>query len=194
MTTPTYGLTWTPNATLPETRAKAKLFARVDSSFTTDDALFDALVDAARLEFESATGRFLLDTVCVQRFDTFPPGGMTLARGPLVATSDVASVTYIDGAGASQTVTSTDYDVINDRNPPRVVLAHGQTWPTPREQTFAVTVTFTAGYGAAATDVPEIIKTALKMQVAHYYNHRDIEGRKPLVDAVKRIADRYTIW
>ena len=35
-----------------------------------------------------------------------------------------------------------------------------------------VTVTFVAGYGSAATDVPSVLREAVKMLTAHYYEFR----------------------
>ena len=56
--------------------------------------------------------------------------------------------------------------------PPRLVPASGAL-PNPGRAAGGIEIDFTAGYGAAATSVPEPIRQALKLLVAHWYEHRD---------------------
>jgi len=51
-------------------------------------------------------------------------------------------------------------------------------------------VTFTAGYGALAADVPERIRTAIKLLAGHLYEHReatDIKEIQEVAFAVKAL-------
>ncbi len=47
-----------------------------------------------------------------------------------------------------------------------------QIWPQSQWRPEAVTIRYTAGYAPGA-DLPEPFKTAIKLLVYHYYNHRE---------------------
>jgi hypothetical protein len=60
----------------------------------------------------------------------------------------VTQVTYTDTAGATQTVSTSVYQVSVSRNVGLLMPAYGQIWPIARSQTLdAVLVDFWAGYG-----------------------------------------------
>jgi uncharacterized phiE125 gp8 family phage protein len=65
--------------------------------------------------------------------------------------------------------------------PGRVFLKYNQTWPDSLGIQNAVTLTYTAGYGATANLVPEGLKTAIKMLVSHWYEHRETAAEKQLM-------------
>ena len=82
------------------------------------------------------------------------------------------SVVYIDTDGATQTVSSSVYDVDIDQEPGRLRLAYSESWPSDRRSTpNSVIIRFVAGYGDADA-VPETIKAAIKLLVGHLYEHR----------------------
>ena len=87
----------------------------------------------------------------------------------------VSSFAYVDTSGNSTTWSSTNYSVLSDADPGRLALAYNASWPAVRTQPEAITITYTAGYGAASA-VPQTIKHAVKMLVAHWY-----ESREPVV-------------
>lgn len=151
----------------PLTTAEAKSHLRVDTS--DDDTLIDSLILGARHFIENYTGRQLIQATWVLRRDGFA-NELYLPRGPL---SSVSSIQYIDQDGATQTLAGSAYTVDAHSNPGRVVLAYGQTWPNVRDQINNVTITFVAGYGTAVTDVPEPIRQAMRLLVAHFYETRE---------------------
>lgn len=165
-----YGLTQTaPPSEEPLTLAEAKSHLRVDTA--DDDALIAALIAAARAEFEEQTFRQLVTATWQMRLDRFPPGqnALVIPRAPLQA---ISAITYTDTAGATQTLGAVNYAAEIDREPGLVRLAYGQSWPATRAQPNAVSVTFTAGYGAAAA-VDELIKEALKLAIGAMYEFRE---------------------
>ena len=173
----------------PLTTAEAKLFARVDIS--TDDTLVDIMVSAARDRLERETGRVFRNTTFVQKFSGHSPGGdIVLARGPV---SSVTSVQYVDGAGSTQPAAASVYDAILGRDPARIVLAHGQSWTTPRQQEESVIVTYVAGYGTNNTAIPKSYLMALYQQFAHDYTHRD-QPDVPRPEAIDRTVELWRIW
>jgi uncharacterized phiE125 gp8 family phage protein len=86
----------------------------------------------------------------------------------------VDTVTYQDGSGTPVVMTA-GTDFIVDLNPDhgRIFLPFGKIWPITFPQQNAVSMTFTAGYGANAAALPEGLKTAIKMLVANWYENRE---------------------
>lgn len=167
--------------------ADAKTHLRVTA--TDDDADILLLVEVARVAVENRTSRATLNQTWVMKLDKFPieSGEIRLPRPPLAS---VTSVAYVDGDGASQTLSSTKYVVSTGDVPGRIRLAHGEFWPGTRSQPEAVTVTYVAGYGAASTNVPPPIVHAAKLIVGDLYEVREgsilgtIQKDNPAVDAL----------
>lgn len=70
-------------------------------------------------------------------------------------------------------VDSSIYYVTTENEYSRILLVDGESWPTDidsREQ--AVRIDFTAGYGATSDDIPEDVKTAIKMHIANAFANR----------------------
>lgn len=166
-----YVLTSAP-ATEPVTTAEAKSHLRVD--IDDDDTLIAGMIEAARDYFEEAARRALITQTWRLNLDAWPAGNeIELPRSPL---QSVSSIVYLDEDGDSTTWSSSAYIVDADSEPGRVVLAHGQSWPSgglyPANP---IRITFVAGYGDA-DDVPEKFKHAIKLLVGHWYEHREAYG------------------
>lgn len=153
----------------PVSLAEAKLHLRVDD--TADDDLITALIVAARQRFESVTWRSLITQTLVLTLDEWPDDNcIKLPRPPLVS---VSSVQYTDEDGNTSTFSSSNYLVSTAGEPGAIVLKSNADWPTATLQTVdGVSVTYVAGYGGTE-DVPQIIKQALLMLVAHWYENRE---------------------
>ena len=161
----------TPPAVEPLTLAEAKLHVRVDSA--GEDTLIESYITAARQMAEAYTGRQLITATSTLESDDFPGafGDINLPRTPL---GSVSSVAYVDGAGSTQTLSTDIYEVLDDDVKASVVLKPGKVWPEVQsEKRNAVTITFTAGYGAAASDVPGSVRSALLLIVANLYENRE---------------------
>ena len=76
---------------------------------------------------------------------------------PLAPVTAIDSVSYFDAGNVQQTLDTGAYDLFADARGAYVTRRSGQSWPATFRRTDAVSVTFTAGYGAAA-DVPEPIR------------------------------------
>lgn len=138
-----------------------------------DDRLISALITGARRHVEARTNsaivrqkwRVYIDAFCAE-----------IPLGKLPA-QEVDSIQYIDGDGATQTVGAEVYEL--DRQTGTVLLAYGQTWPTPRYQKNAAWVDYWAGHYDPASSpvdilaqIPEDLKIAIKMLVENMYEHR----------------------
>lgn len=101
----------------------------------------------------------------VERFDCFPCYFVP-QRCPLLS---VTSLAYVDQAGNTQTLTAnTHYTVDIYSKPGRIVPAVNYSWPATYGHVNDVTLTYTAGYGAAAA-VPDEIKQAVIMKTAQFF-------------------------
>lgn len=165
-----YGLSlYSAPVTEPVSLAEAKTHLRV--TYTDDDALIAELITAARQWFEEQTYRALVTQTWDLKLDKFPRGEdpIRVPRAPLVS---VTSITYVDGAGVSQTLATNRYAVSATRQPGLIRPAYGLIWPDARSQPDAVTVRFVAGYGNAAA-VPAQIKAGIKLILGQLYEFRE---------------------
>jgi uncharacterized phiE125 gp8 family phage protein len=79
----------------------------------------------------------------------------------------------VDTDGTTQTLSTSRYQVDAKRRPGRMRPAYGYSWPATRPSTVnAVTVTFVAGYGPAAS-VPESVRQAIRLAVSTWNLNRE---------------------
>lgn len=166
----------TAPVTEPVSSTEAKLHLKIDSD-TTDDNLITALITAAREAAENYIGRALISQTWEAYFNGFPDE-ITLRPGNL---SSITSITYIDGDGVTQTLSTSVYEADTYSNPGKACLKYSKSWPTVRDIQNSVCVTYVCGYGAAA-NVPGAIKAAILLIIGHLYEHREsvVIGANPL--------------
>ncbi len=153
--------------TCPWTTSEIKLHLRVDHS--TDDDLIAQLMLAATTAAEHYQRRTYITRSRTFYLDSWP----TVIRPPYSPLVTVTSIKYYDTDGNQQTLSSANYRVDTYTEPGRITEAYGCYWPSIRDITNAIEVIYTSGYGASATDVPDDIRAAIKMIVAHLYEHRE---------------------
>lgn len=183
--------------TLDEARAQARL------TTNDEDGLLAGYILAAREYTENLLGRALLNQTFNATFDfcwpkiwdrEHPRIAVELQRAPLVS---VSSITYTDEAGQIQTLPPGQYRVLTARTVGLVEPVYGVTWPTPRWQAEAITVQFVAGYGSTG-NVPEPIRQAILMLVAHYVNNREdvVIGGVPVTvpRGFEALIAPYRVW
>lgn len=154
----------TPPATEPVSVDEAKLFLRVDT--TADDALITSLVKSARQKGEELSRRAFITQTWKLVLNCWPDDWvLKMKRSPL---QSVTSVTYIDWYQNS--AVWTDYLVDTNSVPGRIIF---RSVPgVALLNTGGIVIEFVAGYGAAATDVPERFKDAIKALVGYWYENR----------------------
>lgn len=150
---------------------EAKAQARIDVD--DEDDLIGDLIAAAVGKLDGPNG-LLGRALITQTWDLVLPTFPSAIALPLPPLQSVTSIIYLDANGDSQTLASTVYEVagIGSNAAGAIYLADGQSWPSTYSHPEAVTVRFVAGYGDAE-DVPEEIKTAIRMHVAHLYANRE---------------------
>ncbi|MBN9567431.1 MAG: hypothetical protein J0H79_07480 [Alphaproteobacteria bacterium] len=183
-----------PVVTFPEMQAHLR---QEDASELLSIGMY---VDAATRNLDGRDGflgRCLLTQIWKLKLDWFPPS----IAVPLPPCQSVESITYVDAAGQDQTLAAETYQVAGIGTPDgaRIVPAFGKSWPVTRRSLEAVTVTFKAGYGDHAEDVPEPIRTAIKMQAASLYENREsvLVGGDSIIDLSQPVLDLisgYRTW
>lgn len=164
-------------STEPISLETARLHLRLDTEGSPpthpDDALVTALITVAR----EAVENFTEQTVAVNDFqlklDYFADLAIDLGTYPV---NSIASITYVDTNGATQTLPSTDYVLDTFSKPSQIVLAFDKTWPPVRNQPNAVTVTFEAGYtgdtSPVSNEMPKALKQAMLLTITDLYENR----------------------
>ncbi len=115
---------------------------RLCVSDTDDDPLLTSLLVAARQTAEQYQRRAFIQQGVSMSLDCLPQ----VIQPVLPDLVSVESITYLDSAGDTQTLSSDLYDVDTLSLPGRITKAYGQTYPTTYAQESAVTVNYTAGY------------------------------------------------
>lgn len=148
-------------------------------SVPSDAVYVSQVLAAARRYFERATGLALITRALKATFDRIPGdvgnprcNVVSLARAPLIL---LTAVNYIDVNGASQSANLTDYAPGNTGSHVAfgtVRLKETASWPTLGTDPGALSFTFTAGFGTAATNVPEEARMAVLQLAAHWYQNR----------------------
>ena len=160
----------TAPAAEPITSANVKIKLGIASADTASDTQIGWMITAARRWVEARTGRALINQTWQLYFDAFP----RLIELPLGNVSSITHVKYTDTAGSVQTLSASDYQTDLVSVPARIAPSYTATsWPSTRCNTFnAVEVQFVAGYGAAASAVPEDLIEALYRIVGHWLNNQ----------------------
>jgi len=168
----------------PISLTEAKEYLRVDHD--DENSLIEAMVRAARINCERETRRAFVSQTWVLTAAEFPARGLALYNPPLIS---VDSVEYRDEDGAWQTLADTEYEADLYEEPARLMITGTQ--PGTGTHRDAWKVTYTAGYGAAAADVPEDIRAAVQLILKSLYEREEDGGT--LHDAASRILNNWKI-
>lgn len=155
--------------TQPITRAEVKTHLRIDHA--DEDGKIDALILAAVSFLDGPEGKLGRCLMPQTWRHVFPDWGDTHLRLSLPDASSVV-VTYIDPDGATQTLSSSLYEVVEDSNATVIIPTDGAVWPSLDYVANPVIVTAVHGY-ASADAVPAAIKQAMLLMIGDWYEHRN---------------------
>jgi len=159
----------------PITKGDVKLHLRLAATaaaaaaYTTEDGLLDRLIATARIQTEQEIGRRLITQTWEYYLDVWPGGDIVIPYPPLQS----ADITYRLQGDTGYDNTFTGFDTDTASEPGRLILKPGESWPTGTlYPDRPIKVTYVAGYGDTAADVPEGIRSAILLKISDLYEHR----------------------
>lgn len=155
----------------PLTLAEAKTFLRVDHD--AEDVLIGALITSARATVEALTRRVLIDQSWRIVRDAWPLSGLITA--PVNPLREVTGAHVIDAAGAEVAVPPGAFICDSARLPGLIRVDRGLV-PAPGRTLAGIAIDVVSGHGADADHVPSPLIEAVRVVLAHFYEHRDIAG------------------
>lgn len=170
-------LTVAPTTT-PITLEEAKAQCVVSTTF--DDELIERLVHVASTYLENRCNRAWITQTRQLSMRTFTDRRYVhdrvifLPRSPL-STTGAPTVAYTDSQGNSTAASSTSFIVSYDQ-PGRLHEAYNNTWPDTQNVADDVRITYMCGYGTTQSSVPQPVRHAVAMLVAHWYRNREATG------------------
>ena len=158
-------------AALPVTLISVKAHLAIENDETAFDDLLADYIRAAADYLRTETHIELIETSYTAYWDNWP--SCDTIKIPLWPVSSVTHVKYLNTSGVETTLSGLQTDLISC--PSRIRLAASSTdWPDLQDDTLnRVRVTFVAGYGADSMLVPDMVKHAIKMLVAHWFRNRE---------------------
>jgi uncharacterized phiE125 gp8 family phage protein len=155
----------------PVSLADAKTHLRVDTESDDDHIL--ALISSAREWCENYTQRTFIHTQWTMTFDTFP-WEIELPRPPVaVASGNTATtITYAMETGGTATLATSQYRVDRTAEPGVIRTVYAGTWPSHLLDRNSISVTWWGGYGEDGGKVPKVVRSAILMLVAYWYERR----------------------
>lgn len=155
----------TAPAVEPVTLADAKAQLRIGHD--SEDDLVAGLIRAAREEVEAQAGVAMISQNWRLALDRWPRfGRVALLIHPVV---EILSVTVYGADGEASLVDPSTYEVDVASRPARLYFA---TRPEPSCIMNGIEIDFSAGFGADGDAVPERLKRATLLLVAHWYEFR----------------------
>lgn len=159
----------------PITVAELKLFARIDHD--DEDDLLSGFIEAVRNATEEYLGRSLINRTILLTLDNWSCNEVDLPMPPMVS---ITSVTTINESDVETVYSSDNYFVDTNSYRGRIVIKNGVTPPinTDRQQA-GYRITYVAGYGETADNVPQLIKQGIKLWATALYENRAIATEPP---------------
>lgn len=164
-----YSLITAP-ATEPLTLAEAKLHLNIPTAETYHDTLITSLITSARMTIEQSIYRGLITQTWEKVYDADEFGSyvVNISKVPV---QSITSVKYYDSNNNLVTMDSSNYrvDLGAINAPARIQFL---SLPSVYDRIGAVQIRFVCGWTSAA-NVPEPIKSAMKLIIGHLYEHRE---------------------
>lgn len=174
-------------ASEPVSLAEAKAQLRVVHA--DDDQLIATLVTAARRVVEARTGLSLIaqDWLCLR--DGWPEdGAIDLPVAPVMAVEEIGVLGEDD---AKAVIDPAHYILDAASRPARVLLRGSRLWPRPGRAANGIAIRVQAGFGTTAAAVPQPLRQAVLLLVAHFYAQRGEEAGGGLPVSLGGLLDPY---
>lgn len=153
----------------PITLAEAKAHLRIDHAL--EDALIQSLIITSRLHIEAALGLALINQGWTLFADRWPK--TQRINLPLRPVQSIVSVHHWRTDGTSVAVPLTNFYLDGNGLPARLAWQGVSPPLDPERNVNGIEIAFVAGFGLAPIDVPQPIRHALLLLVAHWYENRE---------------------
>ncbi len=158
----------TPPSVEPLSLAEAKDFLRVEHD--DDDDVIAALIAGSRIHVEAQTRRALITQTRRIVRDAWPAAGvLSVLPAPLRA---LVAVRIYRHDNTTQDVGIEGFGVDAVSAPGIILVPDGV--PAPQRATSGIELDIEAGYGDEAGDVPEPLRQAIRLLLAHWYENRSV--------------------
>ena len=199
----------TPPTQEPVSLQEVKEYLRVEDN--TDERILRPFIQTARNIAEEHLSRSLMQqtlTLFVDAYDeladplwegfrtgpylNYYKNHIVLPRSPV---QSVTAVSTFNDEDTETTFAASRYFVDNVREPSRIVLRQGETFPTALRVANAIKVVYVTGY-ANAYAVPEPIRMGMMQHIAYLYEHRGdmYEAAAPMPPIVKKLYAPYVVY
>ena len=170
----------TPPAVEPVTLDEFKLHLRLDTS--DQDSMLALLITAARQMLEITLWRQFVHATWAYHLSAWPYC-ITLPRPPLASLTPTVEdpdlgIVYLDTEGVWQPLDASAYQVDLAAQPGRIVPVGA--WPPLGTGINPVLITYQAGYGATAAEVPAPLRQATLLFAADLYEHTEAQAEQRL--------------
>lgn len=167
-------------AVRPLTLAEAKNALNIHETDGERDVYVEHLIDTAVsfVDGKNALGRAMI-TQTWQQWVGMSPGEVPVLMTPF---QSLTGVHYYDDAGVLQQATLSNFEAVGTPDETVVRPKDGFAWPTTQRRPDAIRLTYTAGYGDAASDVPPEVRQAMLMMIAHWHLQRETASEVDLTE------------
>lgn len=142
----------------PVTLVDAARQVRVD--FSDDDNYLTDLIATARNHVEKYCGVYLATQTVAIKAESW----CDFCHLPVRPAQSIASISYVDVSGATQTLATTVYELRGDA----IVLKYGQVWP-PIQYGSLITLSAVVGFAT----IEPAVKHAILLRIADLYETRE---------------------
>lgn len=184
----------TPPVESPVTLSEAKRQLEIAETIAYHDSQLQRLIKAAAQQAVVRSGRQLLIASYRLTLDCFPSSSGNISL-PFPPCASVQSVKYYDSDGVQQTLATTVYKLLADREPAEIALKSGQSWPTVYDEADVVEIAYTAGVADTAAelcDEDEWLKQAVLLFVQAYWlrdHGTNIQSALGLYERITKAAE-----
>lgn len=162
------GILIVPPVSEPLSLVEAKEFLRIEHA--DDDAVIESLIVAARTHIETLTRSAMIAQTWRFIRDTWPDDGrVVLRRGPLLSVEDLR---VFNGEGVASSLDPESFVVDRAAG---VVASPIWALPAPGRVVAGIEIDAVLGFGSDGDSVPADLLHAMRLLLAHWYEHRGLE-------------------
>lgn len=170
----------------PVTLSEMKDFMKVD--LTDEEDMITSMIESARVSIEKYCGIGLI----TKTYDYYFDKAEDVIKIPLPPLQSVTTFVYNNLSYTETEISSSNYKVFTfDNNKGEVVKLPSYTYVTAVPDYRPFRIRFVNGFGDTASDVPDILKLALKLTVAHWFENRQSQE---MPNEAKRLMQQYKTY